>query len=211
MGSRIKNGQELPTGWKWVKLGELPIDIGDGNYSSKYPRQSDFLNQGIPFIRASNLKDGTIDSTDMRYISSEQHGQLLKGHLKRGDVIVVTRGQLGEVAIVPSEHEDSNINAQLVRLRPDSTVLDNTFLFVSMQTASTAQQVSTLVTGATLKQLPIKNLKRLSFPLPPIKEQQAIAERLNEATEIKKTNAESDKKIEELKSSLLQRACRGEL
>jgi len=34
---------------------------------------------------------------------------------------------------------------------------------------------------------------------------------LNEAEGIKKTNAESDKKIEELKSSLLQRAFRGEL
>ena len=51
----------------------------------------------------------------------------------------------------------------------------------------------------------------LPIPLPPLDEQQRIADRLTQAEEIKKTNAESDKKIEELKSSLLQRAFRGEL
>ena len=52
---------------------------------------------------------------------------------------------------------------------------------------------------------------QLPIPLPPLEEQEQIVDRLNWAEEIKKTNAESDKKIEELKSSLLQRAFRGEL
>ena len=53
--------------------------------------------------------------------------------------------------------------------------------------------------------------KNFKLPFPPLDEQQRIATRLNEGEEIKKTNAESDTKIEELQSSLLQRAFRGEL
>ena len=56
-----------------------------------------------------------------------------------------------------------------------------------------------------------KQLKEIPIPLPPLEEQKRIAEQLNHVEEIKKTSAESDKKIEELKSSLLQRAFRGEL
>ena len=50
-----------------------------------------------------------------------------------------------------------------------------------------------------------------TYPDTPQKEQQEIAGRLNEAEEIRKTNAESDKKIEELKLSVLQKAFRGEI
>jgi len=125
--------KELPAGWKWVKLGELPIDIGDGNYSSKYPKQSDFLDHGIPFVRATNLQNGTVIMSDMRYISESQHSTLLKGHLKEGDVLIVTRGNIGELALVPTEHTNSNINAQLVRLRTDRDVLDHQFAFFALK------------------------------------------------------------------------------
>ena len=54
-------------------------------------------------------------------------------------------------------------------------------------------------------------LSNIPIPLPPLEEQKRIADRLNKAEEIKKTNTDSNKKIEELQSSLLQRAFRGEL
>jgi len=54
--------------WKKETLGAV-CAIGDGNYSSKYPKANEFLKDGIPFITATNLKNGTIDSEEMRYIS----------------------------------------------------------------------------------------------------------------------------------------------
>jgi len=33
-------------------IGESGLIISDGNYSSKYPRKEDFVDQGVPFIRA---------------------------------------------------------------------------------------------------------------------------------------------------------------
>ena len=73
------------------------------------------------------------------------------------------------------------------------------------------QMISSLVRGAAQQHLSAANVKQFDIPLPPLEEQVQIAARLNGAEGIKKTNAESDKKIEELKSSLLQRAFRGEL
>ena len=32
---------------------ELDIYISDGNYSSKYPRSEEFVEEGIPFIRGN--------------------------------------------------------------------------------------------------------------------------------------------------------------
>jgi len=57
----------------------------------------------------------------------------------------------------------------------------------------------------------LRDIRGLEILLPPLSEQMKMAQRLNEAEGIKKSNAEGNKKIEELKSSLLQRAFRGEL
>ncbi len=97
-----------------MRLGDFSFDISDGNYSSKYPRQSDFVPEGIPFIRAINIQDGKIVWKDMKYITIEKHSELQKGHLKRDDILITTRGDIGKVAIVSDEFVGCNINAQML-------------------------------------------------------------------------------------------------
>ncbi|MDR9502632.1 MAG: hypothetical protein RI601_12620, partial [Desulfurivibrionaceae bacterium] len=74
--------------WKITYVQEAPIVIGDGNYSSKYPKAKEFLSNGVPFISASDMSDGAIRSDNFRFISHEQHATLTKGHLLAGDVLV---------------------------------------------------------------------------------------------------------------------------
>lgn len=66
------------------KLEEFNLIIGDGNYSSKYPKGEKFLDYGIPFLSASDFKDKTIDYTKSKKISPELHNQLKKGHVQKG-------------------------------------------------------------------------------------------------------------------------------
>tara|TARA_A100001037_G_C14899039_1_gene521960 strand:+ start:142 stop:495 length:354 start_codon:yes stop_codon:yes gene_type:complete len=65
--------------------------------------------------------------------------------------------------------------------------------------------------GVRQKNLNLTKIRDINLVYPPLEQQKEIVDRLNQAEEIKKTNAESDTKIEELQSSLLQRAFRGEL
>ena len=106
----------IPEDWDLIVLKDLNFDISDGNYSSKYPKSNDFKLFGVPFIRANNINNLKVVDDDMRYISVSQHGELLKGHLKQGDILITTRGDIGQIAIVPPMHIDSNINAQIVRI-----------------------------------------------------------------------------------------------
>lgn len=122
MSSEIPEGFKMteigmiPEEWSADKLGNIDLDISDGNYAAKYPRQSDFVEQGIPFIRANNIKGMRVVWDDMRFISKQKHDELQRGHLKKDDIIITTRGQLGNVAIVDYEFVDCNINAQIVRI-----------------------------------------------------------------------------------------------
>ena len=165
--------------WEQVAFGKLGLDVSDGNYSAKYPKQTDFLQSGVPFLRANNLRFGTVSDDDMRFISERQHRELTKGHLKKGDILLSTRGQLGTIALVPNRHIGSNLNAQLVRINTGD-ILINTFLFQLMDYAKAQGVFDVLSTGTALKQLNILKLK-----IPQNKnEQQKIAECLTSLDEV---------------------------
>lgn len=187
-----ETGKPFVGAWEEVSLGELELDISDGNYSAKYPKQSEFLDTGVPFLRANNLKQGTISDVDMRFISPQKHRELTKGHLKKGDILLSTRGELGNVSLVPKCHVGSNINAQLVRINTNQKVRGR-FLFQLLNFVRTKGKFEALSTGTALKQLPIGNLKKLKFRLPQCNdEQNKIAQVLTTA----------DKEIEILDAKL---------
>lgn len=140
---------------------ESGLTISDGNYSSKYPRSDEFVDNGVPFIRANNMKDGTITDEDMYFITPAKHQILLKGHLKPNDVLITTRGNIGQVAIVPPKHNDSNINAQIVLLRDENGRFIPQFLLWALQTEEVKMQCLKLQTGTALKQLPVGRLEQI--------------------------------------------------
>jgi type I restriction enzyme S subunit len=193
----------VPEGWQNKSIGEFGFDISDGNYSSKYPKQSEFIANGIPFIRSNNLKNHTVIGSNMRYISPELHADLKKGHLKSGDVLISTRGDIGQVAKVPDLFVGSNINAQLVRINTNGKLCSE-YLLHFLTFDITLDAIKNLETGTALKQLPVGKLKQLEILFPPLPEQQKIAQILTSVDEvIEKTQAQIDK-LKDLKTAMMQ-------
>ena len=162
----------------WVEktIGEAPIYIADGNYSSKYPKSSDFVRAGVPFVTASDLICGHVRSDNFRYITKRQHEELKKGHLCKGDVIVVTRGNgIGNVAFVDPEFHDANINAQLVLLRADEKELHNRFLYFLLSSKEFNEVLIRYGTGSAQPQIPINSLVKIPLRYPDYEEQRTIA------------------------------------
>lgn len=153
-------------GWDVAAIGDLPLFIADGNYSSKYPTASEFVESGVPFVRANNLKQLTVIEKDLRFISPEKHKELAKGHLKYKDVLVITRGEIGKVGLVPKNFENANINAQLVLMRCTNNQLQPEYLCHLFNNRTFSKYIENFQTGAALKQLPVGNLKKIKIPRP---------------------------------------------
>ena len=162
-------------GWNVAAIGDLPLFIADGNYSSKYPSASEFVESGVPFIRANNLKQLTVVDKDLRFITAKKHKELAKGHLKHRDVLVITRGEIGKVGLVPKIFEDANINAQLVLMRCLDNRLQPDYLCHLFNNKRFSKYVENFQTGAALKQLPVGNLKKVKIPLPSISVQESFS------------------------------------
>lgn len=206
---------EKHQGWKENTLGEL-CSIGDGNYSSKYPKASEFVKTGIPFLTATNLKNGTIVPEEIRYISREQHLTLKKGHIKKDDLVIVVRGSsTGNNSIVPIEFEGSNLNSQLAFLRVKESIIDSEYLFTVFNSPFVMNKVKSEISGAAQPQLPNNKLLDIKISYPSIAEQRKIVEvskRLKDYTNALQNSYEKKlENIEELKSGILKRAFENEL
>lgn len=189
-----------------IKIKELPIFIADGNYSSKYPKAEEIVTEGIPFIRANNMKRGTLVWEDMKYITEEKHQALLKGHLKVDDILIGVRGDIGKVSIVPEEFDDANINAQIALLRIENNkIIIPKYILYSFQEPELLKQIEKNQTGTALKQLPITKLKELDILIQDINIQKKIVKVLDKAQElIDKRKAQIEALDELVKSKFIE-------
>ena len=105
------------------------------------------------FGSISSIKPSTLgDPKGEKYISDKQHAELQKGHVKSGDLLITTRGNIGETGIIPEELDDVNINAQLVLLRCGNNI-NNRFLRIAFNCTYVKQQIEKNITGTALKSI----------------------------------------------------------
>lgn len=113
-----------------IKEGILYPPI-DGNHGEKHPKTMDYVSDGIPFILAQDLKDGTIDFKNCYHISESQARTLSKGFSQKDDVLLTHKGTIGRVAIVRTDEYPYIILTPQVtyyRVR-NASILSNKYLY----------------------------------------------------------------------------------
>ena len=78
----------------------------DGNHGEKHPTASEYVNNGIPFLMASDIHNGEVDINYCKYITRERAEKLDKGFAKNGDVLITHKATIGETAILQGLEEE---------------------------------------------------------------------------------------------------------
>jgi type I restriction enzyme S subunit len=180
--------------WEKDTLENL-CQIGDGNHSSKYPKKSEMVKSGIPFIRGTNLIKGEISSDEILFISPEKHKQLKKGHLKSGDILFTNRGEIGKVAIVSDKFDGANLNSQIAWLRCRNQLTPR-YLLYFLQSKAMRDHFELEKSGAALQQFTIKMIRAVEILYPTIPEQKRIVALLDSAfADIDKARANAERNL----------------
>ena len=200
-------------GRECARIADLCI-IGDGNHSSKYPKNSEMVASGVPFLRSTNLQDGEMVLDDVLYISEAKHAELKKGHLKTNDVLFTNRGEIGKVAIVTDELNGSNLNSQIAWLRCKERI-SSEYLYFFLQSAQMRLHYLQNQSGAALQQFTIRMLKDVIIYFPDLLHQQEIVKKLRSLLSEKRSLEDSYRlklaALSNLKQSVLRCAFSGDL
>jgi restriction endonuclease S subunit len=136
-------------------------------------------NEGVPLVRASNIKNGLIDFNATRSISQDQHLSLTKYRKAgKGDVLVTKSGSLGECAIVHAEKEFS-IYESIVCLKPRSDLLSTEYLFHALQSRSVKDQFLSERVGSAVAHLNLNDFRQITLLLPSLDAQKVISKTLD--------------------------------
>ena len=142
------------------------------------PNQDDFLSGGYClFLNAGNVTADGFNFSTCAFISSDRDRQLGNGKLARLDVVLTTRGTVGNIGYFSESvtHEHVRINSGMVILRASEVGLHHHFLYFVTRSQYFHSQVQALSTGSAQPQLPIRDIKKINIPIPPFPEQRAIA------------------------------------
>jgi len=71
---------------------------------------------GVIFLRNTNIKEGVIDLSDLRFISKQESNETKRAEFEAGDLLLTTIGTIGLCAKVPNGFPKATINQNLVRI-----------------------------------------------------------------------------------------------
>ena len=163
---------EIPENWAWARLSSASISIADGDHQP--PPQ---VQDGIPFLVISNVSDGRVDFSNTRYVSKEYFASLADIRIpKRGDLLFTVTGSYGIVIPVQTERKFCfQRHIALIKL----SCLSPEFMQLWLSSPLVYEQCRRSATGTAQKTVGLASLKGLLIPIPPLKEQERIAQKLN--------------------------------
>jgi type I restriction enzyme S subunit len=211
---------ERDKSWVEKKLGdESLLEIIDGDRGANYPKTSDFHDSGdCLFLNTKNVRPDGFDFGSTMFISAKKDAELRKGKLKRDDVVMTTRGTIGNVGLYSHDVSFDNIriNSGMLVFRPNGQSLLPTFLFELLRSEIVKEQIRKYTTGAAQPQLPIRTLVNFTIPVPrELDDQRALVARLRvvepETRRLESVYQHKLTSLEALKKSLLQSAFSGEM
>lgn len=160
-----------------------------------------FSESGVPFVRAQNITNGTISfENDALYIDASTHKLQKRSVIKAGDVLIAIAGTIGRVGVVPDHFPELNCNQAVAIIRVKNE-LNNRFLMHWLNSAEAITQIKSSTVVGVISNLSLSQISNLTINLPPLAEQQRIAEVLDKAAAIKAKREQAIAKLDELAQS----------
>jgi type I restriction enzyme S subunit len=189
---------------------EQAIEIID--YRGRTPPYSD---EGIPHLRSFNVKQGKITWDGITHVTETTYQEYMtRGLPESGDLLFTTEAPLGEVALAPTDTRFS-MAQRLLLLRPLARLLDSKYLMYQLMASDFQASLSFRQTGSTVTGVSSRNLKPLPIRIPPLSEQRAIAEEVEQQLSVIAAAddyfAASLKRAGRLRQSILKEAFSGRL
>lgn len=205
---------EVPANWDTVKVRYCTGFITSGPRGwAKY-----FSNDGSLFIRIANLSRNStaLMLNDVQRVSPPLGAEGERTSTKSGDVLVSITADLGSIAIVPDECENSFISQHIAIVRPEQNRILPKWLAFSYFAVSGKAQLLCAGYGGTKTQLSLNDIKEVVVALPKsLSEQLAIVKSIE--SNILKIDGLVDKaesvikKLKEYRTALITAAVTGKI
>lgn len=163
-------------------------------------KSDDFTEVGPYLITGSDFKGKYIQWSECYHCDEERYEQDPYIQLTNGDLLLTKDGTIGKVALVSGLEGKATLNSGVFVVRPLRSDFTTKYYYWLLLSSSFTDFVNYYKTGSTIVHLYQDTFVNFKYPLPPLEEQQKIANFLDhETAKIDTLIAKQEKLIELLK------------
>ena len=196
--------------WKTVKLGDV-ADILSG-YAFK---TKDFIEEGVPVVKIKNIIPPNIDISDTQYVSNEMYEEKIKYALNYNDILISMTGSnvnqiasaVGKVGRVRIKDTKLLLNQRVGKLFvKDNSKCNYDYLYYYLIQPEIRYNLAANAGGsANQANISPADIKNIDIKLPPLGQQEKIADILSSLDDKIELNNEINKTLEEIAQSIFKR------
>ena len=199
------------------KLSDIAVTV-DGDRGKNYPKKAELTQTGdCLFLTAANVKPYGWSFEDNTFISKEKDSILHGGRLQKNDVVITTRGTLGNVAIYDESvpFDTVRINSCMLIIRVTDESVSPYYLAQYLMSPMFKYQIAKLKSGTAQPQIPANILREIPLKIPSSNDQNAIIGELtgkfSVCDSIEQTVDTALQQAEAMRQSILKDAFEGKL
>jgi type I restriction enzyme S subunit len=153
-----------------------------GPFGSKLT-SADYVDEGIPVIRGSNLNGGRyLDESEFVFVSEQKMRDDLFGNMAYpGDIVFTQRGTLGQIALIPenARFQAYVISQSQMKLTADPLKADKRFIYYYFSSREAVQKILNQNSSSGVPHINLTSLRAFLVPRIPVREQTKIADILS--------------------------------
>jgi len=167
---------EIPEHWEVKRLKDLSNFINGYAFNSK-----EYKDNGVPIIRISNISDEInfkkCKNVESKYLKLAKHSLIIKDDI----LVAMTGATIGKNSIYKVERK-ALLNQRVGIIRANKNIC-NLFLFQIIKSQIFKDYIDLLCGGSAQENISKTQIENFYIQLPPLKEQQQIADYLDAETE----------------------------
>lgn len=166
---------EIPDNWEWCRLGDITTIKGGKRVPPGYKLLKTKTER--VYIRVSDMKNGTIDDSDLHYISEEIYEQIKNYFITKDDLyMVIVGGTIGKCGIIPVKFDGMNLTENAARIILYLT--DKLYLLNCLQSSFGQKQFIDKTKSVGVQKMALNRFENTLIPFPPEKEQKEIVNKI---------------------------------
>lgn len=163
---------------------------------------------GIPLLRGANVNHGRFHDEDFVFIGEDDADRLAKFESFPGDVLLVHKGTLGQIGLMPKtrRHQRYIMGNSMLRVRCHPKKLMPEYLYYWLTSAAGQHYLFSRVSQVGVPQIqrPLTTLREAALPVPPLNEQRAIASVLGSLDDKIELNQRMNRTLEQMAAAIFK-------
>lgn len=198
----------IPEDWEVKEIGDICHIFGRIGFRGYTVNDIVREDKGVITISPSNIVNNTTSFDKCTYISLFKYEESPEIKIFNGDILLVKTGStVGKTAIVNNLKREATINPQIVVLK--KITVENFYLGYLVGYKDFRNNITRTVVGGAIPTLSQKQIASYKMPIPPRKEQKAIAKTLSDTDELITSLEKLISKKEVIKQGTIQQLLTG--